>query len=694
MAANNDWKAQVQAYVYGCSGSFRLDALKRGIGATQAVSQASLQRFLFETGIALSLDAELFTPAWLFFRDAVCLVKPQQWEIDDGVLAPGHRLLPLYDLRVPPTKLQLVFDATEREPSTGRNDVHRSPDDLIPRRTVVAPLSRAATYYSLFGQESFFPLLGMEDRNNASIDPEDGRNALVRLSVFDLGDYYRRVGFQEGDRLECRLLDWERGLFAVRAKPAAEIPSRRREQWFAAMEEAFLRMFEHFGEPMDIPSQLLYAYFLGDADVLKQPGATIGELLAADNDLQFARMGTVSSTIWTAPEAPQQAFLPGGVERPLEGVTGDLDEMLLDIGLSLTAGEVEAFMRDALFHGLSVEDAVGRAFRGAYVQFAGREQEDSFHAEIQDLWNVVAAGYVPATDAMIGPIRTRLLDLYEMQLTFIRDLDGRGVNPEDLPSAPMTDLLQFFGMVTNAIELLNHDAGDDEEELEKLASQLPELEMIGRELLEQAESAVESVQATADDDPADDPSGGSAVVFELRISLEGIKPQIWRRVRVPGSTTLAQLHEIIQVVMGWSNSHMHGFIVHDEWFVEDPREIEGAAPESRSRLSSLGLSPKDHFRYVYDFGDDWVHRILVSKILPADEVREDDRAGPRLVSGKRAAPPEDCGGVPGYYRALYYLDEEEDIEDEDEDLAYLREMFPAGWDPEHLDVKAINAQLR
>jgi hypothetical protein len=700
MAQQHDWKAQAYAYVLGCTSAFRLDSLKAAIRSSNAVSRASLQRFLLETGIALSLDADLFTPTWLFFRDALCLVKPQKWEIDDGVLAPGHRLMPFHDPGLPPTRLQLVLeetgaagaaggadaagDSSEGDSSDGTSSEETSSEGgLIPRRTVVAPLSRVVTYYSLFGQEALFPLLAMEDRNNAEIDAEDGRNVLVRLSVFDMGDYYHRVGFFEGDYLECRLLDWERGLFAARKRAAAEIPPRRRREWLRAMENAFQGVFEYFRGPTDIPSQLQYAYYLSDAAILEQPGGTIGELLAADNDLQFARMGSVSSTIWDAPEIPEQAFLPEGVERPLEGVTGDLDEMLLDIGLSLSSGEIEAFMRDALFHGMKEEDAVIRAFQGAYIQFAHPEQEASFQAEIRLLWETVVADYVPAGDTVTGPIRSRLLDLYEMQLQFIRDLDARGVDPGKLPFGPMNDMLQFFRMMTNAIELLNHDAGDDGEELEKLASQLPELEVIARGMLEQAESAVEANLETPDEDD-------EAEVFELRISLESIKPRIWRRVRVPGFMTLAHLHEIIQIVMGWTDSHLHAFNIEGEWFASDPQEIEGAAPEGRFPLSSLGLRPKDRFRYIYDFGDDWLHRILVSKILPAEEVDESDRRKPRLISGKRAAPPENCGGVPGYHRACYYLDEEED----DEEAAYWKEMLPEDWDPEYLDIKGINTRLR
>lgn len=709
MAQKTSWQERVFTFVRSSTDAFSLDALRKAVGS--AVTRRSLERFLFETKIAVSLDAKIFTPTRLIFQDALCLARPQQWEIDDGVFAPGHRLLPFYDFRVLPTELQLrVADDTSADNAGPDTTTTRlaAAAGFATRRTVVMPRTRAITYYSLFGYESIHALIGFEDQSNAAVDHGDELDALVRISVFDLGEFYRRTGFTEGDYLECRLLDWEAGIFSVTRRPAVEVTAQQRAAWSTELVKAFSGVFELFGGPMDIPTQLLYAYYLSDAVVLEHPAGTIGELLAADdNDLQIVPRGTGSSSLWNAAEPQDQPLAPAGYDVPAEGVTGDLEEMLTDIGSSLTVGEIEGYMRDALFHGLTKTDAVGRAFAGAYLGFAHEAQAESFQDEIDALWDAVTARYVPARDARTGPLRARLLDLYDRQLAFIRGLDGRGLDPSQLPGGPLRDVAEFFSMITRTIEILNQEiSGDeDQDELDTLADQVPRLEEIGMEILAHAE---EEVTAALGEPPAghapgtdDAPAEGTTTeVYEFRISLVGIRPQIWRRVRVPGSTTLARFHEIIQLVMGWEDSHLHVFRIRDTDYASTTQVVSDTQPEERYRLSDLGLKPKERFRYVYDFGDDWIHEILVSKVLDVEEVKEVDRTGPRLLSGKRAAPPEDCGGVPGYYRLLYYFDERDDevwepdaSPEDDEEAEFRRAMVPEDWDPEYVDIEGINARF-
>src|SRR5262249_10352945 len=118
---------------------------------------------------------------------------------------------------------------------------------------------------------------------------------------------------------------------------------------------------------------------------------------------------------------------------------------------------------------------------------------------------------------------------------------------------------------------------------------------------------------------------------------------IWRRLQVSGSTSLAKLHDILQIAMGWTNSHLDQFVV-DQQFYSDPTfELEETLNEKRITLAGLDLQPKMRLSYEYDMGDYWQHDVLVEKILnPEPDVRY-----PRCLTGKRACPPEDCGGVYG-----------------------------------------------
>lgn len=131
----------------------------------------------------------------------------------------------------------------------------------------------------------------------------------------------------------------------------------------------------------------------------------------------------------------------------------------------------------------------------------------------------------------------------------------------------------------------------------------------------------------------------------LRVSLREVEPEVWRRVRVPDGCSLDELHDVLQFVFGWLDYHLYEFRVGERRFeVPDP-EAEGE-DSTRTFLRDLPLEPGSRFEYCYDFGDDWVHEVVVEERLPG--VRDGWDELPMLLDGERAAPPEDCGGPGGF----------------------------------------------
>ena len=130
-------------------------------------------------------------------------------------------------------------------------------------------------------------------------------------------------------------------------------------------------------------------------------------------------------------------------------------------------------------------------------------------------------------------------------------------------------------------------------------------------------------------------------VYQLRVWLREISPAIWRRLLVRSDSTIADLHYTMQIAMGWTDFHLHQFIIHGKrygvsrvggiWFADDPRQV---------CLGDLQLREKGRFLYEYDFGDLWQHEIRVEKKLPIDP----KKIYPVCIGGARATPPEDCGG--------------------------------------------------
>jgi Plasmid pRiA4b ORF-3-like protein len=176
-------------------------------------------------------------------------------------------------------------------------------------------------------------------------------------------------------------------------------------------------------------------------------------------------------------------------------------------------------------------------------------------------------------------------------------------------------------------------------------------------------------------------------VHTMKISLLGSKPPIWRRLEVPSSSTLHELHEIIQEAFGWKECHMWVFETPlGEYGFADPELGHGSA--ASKKLDNVAPRGGDWFRYTYDFGDDWVHDILVEDVVTA----EPGVTYPRCLAGRRACPPEDCGGIGGYEMLVEILADPEHDEHE-EMLDWLGLDSADEFDPAAFDVAEVNEAL-
>ncbi len=183
-------------------------------------------------------------------------------------------------------------------------------------------------------------------------------------------------------------------------------------------------------------------------------------------------------------------------------------------------------------------------------------------------------------------------------------------------------------------------------------------------------------------------SGVSANIFEIKMTLKDIKPAIWRRVQVRSDITLADLHQVIQFAMGWTDSHLHKFVIDGRDYsaagmIDDDFEDEIVEEESvhLDKLAAAG----SRFVYLYDFGDGWAHDVKVERAIPW----ESEMKTPHCVAGTRACPPEDCGGTWGYADMLEKLAGSPCTE-RSELIEWLGDEF----DPEYFDLQEVNELLK
>jgi len=175
-------------------------------------------------------------------------------------------------------------------------------------------------------------------------------------------------------------------------------------------------------------------------------------------------------------------------------------------------------------------------------------------------------------------------------------------------------------------------------------------------------------------------------IYVLKARLEGSDPPIWRRFQISGSATLGDLHYTLQIVMGWTNSHLHEFHIggrrYGAFFSDD--DPEPVNDEDDFELRGLLRNKTSKFKYIYDFGDHWMHEIIVEDIIKAQPgVRY-----PICVEGERRCPPDDCGGIEGYYDIMAIIQDPSH-----EEYETYRDWLPEGFDPGAFSVSRTNDEL-
>ena len=175
------------------------------------------------------------------------------------------------------------------------------------------------------------------------------------------------------------------------------------------------------------------------------------------------------------------------------------------------------------------------------------------------------------------------------------------------------------------------------------------------------------------------------MLYEIRVQLRDIEPPIWRILRVPSRTSLLKLHKILQRAMGWTNSHLQLFQIDGKPYGEGEFNWGFDIQDYRGMmLDKIFTAGRTSLLYEYDLGDSWRHDITLLGTVEGE-------AGEKIacISGVRACPPEDCGGVTGYY---YLLEALADPEHDEHDM--LMEWVGGKFDPEAFGVEAVDQALK
>ena len=182
------------------------------------------------------------------------------------------------------------------------------------------------------------------------------------------------------------------------------------------------------------------------------------------------------------------------------------------------------------------------------------------------------------------------------------------------------------------------------------------------------------------------------MAYQFKVSLEGSKPPIWRRLLIPDNFTFIDLHAVIQASMGWENAHLFAFRHPGEYRrdIGIPSEDDWSGAEVRDaqevRLRDEFKQEKQKMQYEYDFGDGWQHVVLLEKI-PDEKI-----LAPQCLKGKGACPPEDCGGLWGYYGMIETVNDPKSPDHQDM-REWLGMKRGAKWNPEEFDIEECRRRV-
>jgi hypothetical protein len=610
---------------------------------------------------------ERFMPRHLFFKGAEFRVNPLKEEVEGGFLIPGHRLMPFAAREVFPP------DACLKLPDGSQSAI----------RTIQLPSELAHRFLLFFGQYSAIDyLVADHESNDKSLRPPF--TADVAMTAFDLRGFFKQCGFSEGDSLLFTVEDWMQGVYSVRHLPAQSDPPDfvRIRDWVHALRLGFEEARQEADLRQDCQEQMARMLWYATTNeetppVLSNPPLSMSAFFNTQEGLTLQSAG---QTVFFWPEdAPVDSRIMNSLATGPAEPENRLDTFFQWLGLSVHSEEVEAYMRDALARNETNPDNVlARVIQGRTLRFETVDEQREFKRLWNQLWRDVRKTYNPKTDEC-RELRTVFLDLNDQCLQVLREMDRDSADPFAVMTHPAAmQLHELSSLISSALVFCNKTDGDTKEFPLPLGQIAHDMSSAIRELSDRLRNH--------DFNRTKDIADGT--VYQLKISLKYSRPPIWRRVLVPATIELEHLHEVIQTVFGWTNSHLHQFI-DGETFYQPGAENDGFSgmrneDSAGIRLQDLLRKEKDRIVYEYDFGDSWEHDILLEKVL-ADKP---EPVLPVCVKGKGACPPEDCGGLPGYYQMLGVLSGPDSSEKKE-----ILDWFGGTIDPEAFDLAAVNERL-
>jgi len=409
-----------------------------------------------------------------FFTGKKFLITPDEWEINAGILFPGHRFVPYVPETVFPSSVILKHDNSD-----------------MPMKKLISPLGTSFHYHILLGSEQIFDFFLADDPANEILKHHAGRTDSVTLTVYDMADFYRENEFLFGDALLCTVVDYEAGIISMEYLSGSLRYSQARKDHLKKMDEAARRVWDEFQDYPDIPEQLAWMVYYAAPDEI--PGASVDEFIAGSEKVQLRPEGdhAVLTVIQEEDDHDGCSCHDDDVTELPDGLSisgsdlADPFKLLANAGISLTAAELDGFILDAIYgRETDFSGVQSRISGGTEISLPDEAQEAVLFNFLEERFETMLENYNRADDEQKAELRSQIMEAVSRRMDYLAMLGAAERDPNEMEKDKIRRLADVAAKLNEALKLLNHPGfTPDHQEKENLEILIDDQLAIQEEIL-------------------------------------------------------------------------------------------------------------------------------------------------------------------------------------------------------------------
>jgi hypothetical protein len=453
---------------------------------------------------------------------------------------------------------------------------------------------------------------------------------------------YRETSFVPGDRFVARTLDWKAGVFELERIGKDAWSQTEIYAWVEAAEAGFEDSFKFLGPGSSTDEQIAYAYWYGGKRMREVPACSLEEFLYEKTGRIEATAYGIETRFWYAgKEIPDRKALEGtqtAAERTI------IEDILYQNGIPVSEYVVQSYVRDALYRN---ETSIPQIVTRIAPKTVEMDEEDLFFLSdyVTDVFAEYSGAYSLFLDQAVGPIRQRVGELHTAVIELSARLRTGDIDGAWLPKHTFVVLSQIQTHAAMMMEDLDAEGALTEPELEMMDNSLDSMIETYGEIKELIDEAMNSFRRKNLSIVRSTEDTGSAPRLTIQLGLGGTG--VWRRLILPGSCSLRELHKLIQLLFGWNSAYKYRFTVEDSSADTAEDSSSDAGKTLEPDLPLADLNRRGFFELLYEYGAGWTVKVMFLSTQETDGETEI-----RCVAGAGAAPP---GFIDGPLRFKKFL---------------------------------------